>query len=103
MIQKTIDYDPKPLPHNGTATSIAAADSQSTRKVQLDRERILAHVRNSGGETRDQIEEATGMIGNTIRPRVKELLRAGKLVETTIQRPTRTGRGANVLVIGEGK
>lgn len=94
MTQTELDFD---RPHNGTPTSIAAADSQSPRKTAIDRERILAYVRSAGGATRDEIEVGLGMQGNTVRPRVWELVRAGKLVETEAKRKTRTGSWAAVV------
>jgi len=95
-MQTELDFD---RPHNSTPTSIAAADSQSPKKAAIDRERILMFVHESGGATRDEIEVGTGIIGNTVRPRVHELIaQQFRLVEVNRVRPTRTGRDAFVLM-----
>lgn len=97
MNQTLLNFD---RPHNSTPTSIAAADSQAPSKCDKDRQAILEHVRSAGGATRDEIEAATGIQGNTVRPRVWELVRAGKLVESGEKRKTRGGCWAVVLMAG---
>ena len=77
---------PKPLskpitqptaPHNGTATSQAAAASVTrSGRALIDRERVYQAVLASGvrGMTRRDLEETLQLDGNTLRPRVWELL-----------------------------
>ncbi|MBS2028746.1 MAG: MarR family transcriptional regulator [Deltaproteobacteria bacterium] len=89
-------------PSNGTVTSDAAAEAIKPSAATL-RALVLAAVSNSGphGVTRQEIEERTQLEGNTVRPRVKELLAAGLVVETDRVRDTRSGRAAFVLVAKE--
>lgn len=97
MTQTELNFDRIERPHNSTATSIAAADSISPEKAATQRERILMFVKSQGGATRDEIEVGLNMAGNTVRPRVWELVRAGRLIESSEQRPTRAGCKAKVL------
>jgi Fic family protein len=87
-------------PDNGTDTSKAAA------KAVPDAARLRACVLEtieaaSAGLTREEIEAATGLSGNTVRPRVWELVRAG-LVEPRGVRKTQSGRAAAVMVRVKG-
>lgn len=86
--------------HNGTATSIAAAES-IRGTAATDRQRVLERIRAAGihGLTREQIEVATGLSGNSVRPRVAELIAAGTIEEAGEIRRTSTGRAARVLTI----
>jgi hypothetical protein len=87
-------------PDNGTDTSIAAAkavpDAATLRACVL--ETIAAAA---AGLTREEIEAATGLSGNTVRPRVWELVRAGLVVECGTRR-TASGRAAAVVVRVKG-
>jgi hypothetical protein len=86
--------------HNGTATSIAAAESKRG-SAATDRQRVLDAIRAAGihGLTREQIEVATALTGNTVRPRVAELIAAGTIEEAGELRRTTTGRAARVLSV----
>lgn len=97
MLQRSF-FD-EPPPHNGTPTSIAAADS-ITESADTLRARVLAYVVSRGamGATREEIEVGTGIGGNTVRPRVRELIRDLRLVESGLMRSTCSGRLAVVLV-----
>jgi hypothetical protein len=96
------DVEPAP-PHNHTRTSIAAADSV---RGKADRQRedvyacIVAHPR---GITREEIQDALGLDGNSVRPRVWELLgnngHPARIRETGETRKGRSGRHAEVLAI----
>lgn len=85
-------------PHNGTETSRAAAESIKESAPNL-RERIHAAIAAVGwpGMTRDEIAQQTGISPNTVRPRVIELINAGRLYVTTHQRRTASGRKAQVI------
>lgn len=64
-------------PHNGTSTSRTAAVAVAeSGKSATYRERVLECIRRAGerGITRADIEAQTGLTGNTIRPRVYELM-----------------------------
>lgn len=93
------------LIHNGTATSIAAAESIQG-SAATDRQRVLDLIRAAGvhGMTRDEIEEVTKaqgnkIDGNTIRPRVRDLLdcKPPLIEELGEIRRTASGRAARVL------
>lgn len=85
--------------HNGTATSIEAAIHARKFKGQ-QHTRIMDHLRTcADGATREEIELATGISGNAVRPRISELRRAGAIVETERTRKTTTGRSAVVLEV----
>lgn len=88
------------LIHNGTTTSIEAAESVRSTAA-TDRQRILDSIRSAGihGMTREQIEVATGLTGNTVRPRCAELLAAGTIEEAGEIRRTKSGRAAKVLTV----
>lgn len=96
--QLAIEYDP---PHSGGLTSQAAAHSiKGERRIRLIT-RVYSFIHSCGrtGATRDEIEQALNMGGNTVRPRVTELLGAGLIIATTATRPTRSGKAAEVLTI----
>lgn len=100
MIQETLFDIGDPLPpHNGTRTSMEAAASIQ-HKAPSWRERIFNYIQSRGGSgaTRDEIERKLGISGNTVRPRITELLDAHRIRESkTTTRPTRSGRQAFVL------
>lgn len=66
--------------------------------ITQTRHNILVHVgRSWQGLTRQEIEDRTGLDGNTVRPRVCELVKSSLLVEDGRTRPTRSGKPARVL------
>lgn len=97
------------LPHNRTTTSVAAAERKArTGTADTDRNRIAAWLHeHREGTTRDELERALGINGNSVRPRCVELLghcnryleRGGVacVYETDETRPTPTGSPARVL------
>lgn len=86
------------LPHNGTATSIAAAEF-AKGSAATDRARILNLVRAAGihGLTRDEIAVHSGISPNTVRPRVVELVNSGQLRPSGEIRRNASGRACEVL------
>lgn len=96
-------------PHNGTATSQEAAASVSrSGRALIDRERVYQAVLASGvrGMTRRDLEETLQLDGNTLRPRVWELLgnynNPVRLVETGESRApdcNPSGKRQGVLVV----
>jgi hypothetical protein len=80
-------------------TSHAAAESVRGLTATL-RERVFRAVQAAGAEglTADEIEVATSLGGNTVRPRIDELRKEGRIGRTEMQRPTRSGRNAFVYV-----
>lgn len=93
--------EPSPLfthaPHNHTATSIGAAKEILPSIAKLHA-RILEFVKSRGSATREEIEIGTGIAGNTARPRICELVTAGRMIENGT-RKTVSGRNAAVLVV----
>lgn len=63
-------------PHNGTATSHAAAmDLMTSSKADRDRHAITMYLfHKPEGATRAEIEDATGIPGNSVRPRLLDLM-----------------------------
>lgn len=93
-------HDP---PHNGTDTSIAAAESVRERAARLRRLVFEAVAREyPGGLTRQEIETLCGMNPDTVRPRVWELVNDGLLMDSDATRPARSGNDASVVVMVPG-
>jgi hypothetical protein len=86
--------------HNHTATSIAAAHA-AQGNASRQRDAILEALGKAGihGLTREEMEGATGLPGNSIRPRVSELMAAEAIEPSGEIRRTRSGRQAEVLVV----
>lgn len=91
-------------PHNRTPTSVAAAASKVS-DAATERARVYIYLASLGavGATREEIEDALHMPGNTVRPRVWELMGNGghvaRIMEAGVVRLTRSGRRAEVLVV----
>ena len=101
MIEQMTLLDKYGAPVTRESTSQAAA--RSIRAAAPDmRRRVYEYIEaeENHGATRDEIEVALGMPGNTVRPRVKELLAEYRITETQYTRRTRSGRNAVVLVAG---
>lgn len=88
--------------HNGTPTSFAAGAMIQGSAATM-RETILQAIRAASfaGLTREEIERQTGLQGNTVRPRVSELLAAGAITPSGEIRRTASNRPAEVLVAVE--
>lgn len=84
-------------PHSGSRTSRDAAADIKPHVARL-RARVLAFIatRGSAGCTREEIERGTGLAGNTVRPRVVELLEHGA-VRVSGHRANDRGRKVEVL------
>lgn len=85
--------------HGGNPESNAAHRSIVASKGAL-RRRVVSFVRERGerGATVDEIEVALGLSHQTVSARVTEAKADGDLVLSGERRPTRSGRGAAVLV-----
>lgn len=64
----------------------------------LVRERCLAALTDAA-LTADEIAERTGDSILTVRPRVTELAKAGKIVKTPLRRPNSSGKMAAVWMV----
>jgi len=76
--------------------------NKTTTKPKQDtiEEKVLAIISDSGdaGLTREEIEDVSGISGNSVRPSVVNLLADKSICLRGTKRPTRSGRSAAVLV-----
>lgn len=80
-------------------TSIEAADDIASKAHTL-RESCMAILRDvPGGLTADQIAERLGESPLSIRPRISELKKTARIVDTGIRRLNRSGKRAAVMVV----
>jgi hypothetical protein len=88
-------------PHNGTATSVEAAESVEPVRGSLQW-RVWRYVngRDLDGATAQEIERGLGLSGNTVRPRLRELEAMQLIQKTNRTRETASGRKATVYVAG---
>lgn len=80
-------------PHSGGVTSAVAARSMDDHTAGL-RGTILALLVEQGPLTSQEIEDRTGLEGNTVRPRLVELRAFGRVRDSGRTRLTRSGREA---------
>ena len=81
----------------GSETSQAAAEAvDASGNADATRGRILAALVRYGPMTGQEICERTGIIGDTMRPRRRELLKRGLIRQTGEKRKTKAGRDAEV-------
>lgn len=103
MIQLELFPFQKDLPHNDTQESREAAQAAKEGAAQ-QRASVLSFIRGRGfyGATRDEIGEHLGLEGNSVRPRVWELLgnngHAMVIRQSEQRRKSKMGRNAGVLV-----
>jgi predicted ArsR family transcriptional regulator len=92
--------DTRPYPVSpgwkGTDTSRAAAESIP---ASILRGKVLRIYQLRGACTADEVAEALHMSVLSVRPRVTELKSLGKIVDTGIRRPNRSGRSAAVMKV----
>lgn len=79
-------------------TSVAAAASLAPSAGQL-RSRVLVEVRERGGATCDEVEQALRMQHQTASARIRELVLDGRLVDSGERRLTKSNRRAAVWVV----
>jgi hypothetical protein len=84
-------------PHSGGDTSRAAAESIRPHVSPLQA-LVLARIarRPRMGATCEEIEELTGLRHQTASARICELKERGRLEDSGLRRPTRSGRSAIV-------
>jgi hypothetical protein len=99
------DYAQLGLPFARRSDTSRAAAEAARDRAPFDRGRIYAAIVAAGarGLTDEELEESTGLKGNTVRPRRGELAGQGKagrawprLIEPAGERPTSSGRHATV-------
>lgn len=90
-----------PSPRGKATSKKAALDNWPRSGSQ--RERILSAVvwAKAYGATREEIAGVTQLSGDTVRPRVLELIQGGWLFETEHTRPTRKGNDSVVLLASQ--
>lgn len=84
------------LPHNGTDTSRAAADSVSPVAVASCERLVLNTIIANNGATCDQVEDQTGLSHQCASARIRGLVKRGILEDSGARFPTRSGRLAIV-------
>lgn len=87
-------------PHNGTDTSMAAAESVSGA-VTGRRLAVLEALRTHGPMTQEQVGEVLGWPIQSVNPRIYELARGGRVRDTGTRRSTRSGKTAAVWEISQ--
>lgn len=95
---------PAPVPHNGTETSKQAAKAvraAGTDTTQKGRILALLIASRAEGMTRSQLANASGVRESTVGPRVAQLIREGKAVETGTTRHSSFGVPQKVVYAGE--
>ena len=87
-------------PFGRTSDTSRQAALENYPRAGSQRERVLTSVLRAGqhGRTRDELEQATGLLMQAVTPRVWELVKGGWLIETDRTRTTRHGEAAAVLV-----
>jgi hypothetical protein len=81
--------------HSPTSREAAGAiDSEASRL----RRKVLEFL-GGGGATDEEIQEGTGMLANTERPRRRELQLAKKVRDSGRKRQTKSGRNAVIWVL----
>jgi hypothetical protein len=87
-----------PAPHNGTATSRAAALALDPDWRATQCGIVYAAIKARADATREELIEATGLPIQTICGRVDNLLKMGMVYEPAgVTRPTKSGRQAQVV------
>lgn len=97
----TTIYTPPNAPFaKDSDTSAAAARDLNQRRRETIYRLIVNYVRRQLilGATREEIELALAIKGDTVRPRVKEALAKGDLKLSTSVRKTKAGRMSEVLI-----
>ena len=94
---KAPELRPDQLPHNGTPTSIEAAQRASSH-AQSDAERIAEFISQRGeiGATTDECEVALGLSHQTASARMRSLQIKQRIMDLGERRKTRTGCNAVV-------
>ena len=92
-------YDPLPAPAaKDSDTSVEAAKNIGPVVPRLQKLVLETVAKHPAGVTREEIEALTGLDGNTVRPRVRELLDEGKLAIAPYTGRTKHGNRCDVLL-----
>ncbi len=83
---------------NSSHSSIAAAENSPPHIGPLH-SRVLAYLRNAeAGATDEELMDGTNIAPNTLRPRRRELQIMGRVKDSGMTRPTKSGRKAVVWI-----
>ncbi len=77
------------------STSRAAYESIKELRSTICK-KVLKHIRDTGGATCDETEQALGLSHQTCSARFNDLHKLGRIHISRRKRPTRSGRMANV-------
>lgn len=93
-------FDPPAQAHSETSVSAAEAIRPDANRLRAV---VLEAIRGAGrdGMTDEEIQERLNMIGNTARPRRRELQLAGLVRDSGNTRAVKSGRKAVVWVATE--
>ncbi len=92
---------PTSAPYQSHSETSKEAADKIVPHINRCHRKILEHLENVGalGATDQELETATGMAGNTARPRRIELLKLGLIRDSGKTRETFSGRKATVWVV----
>jgi hypothetical protein len=84
-----------------TVQTSAMAQADNAPRSEAQQNRIVQALAQAGktGLTSQEVEQATGIGGNSVRPAIVALRSAGAVTRTDRTRPTDTGSLARVLVL----
>lgn len=88
------------FPYSNQTTSKKAARTASRRKAETDRENVFAYIK-ANKPIDEETQIALGLNGNTERPRRRELVQAGRVVDSGLTRKTKQGHDATIWVAKE--
>lgn len=93
-----------PEPYGGeppSSNDTTSRDAATAIKPDTNRLRalVLKHITTSGGATCEEICSALTLAGNTTRPRIRELVLKGQVMDSGLTRPTASGRKAIVWTV----
>ena len=94
--QNSVTTYPENPGHQHSDTSLKAAEAVSGKAAVL-RDHCLSYLREFGPRTADEVAAMMGESLLTIRPRITELRRMGKVRDTGVRRPSSTGHASAVV------
>lgn len=99
----TIQPRSYPMPPSVPVDTSREAARSMTDSADAIRRRVYRFIAESGehGATNEEIQDALKLAGDTVRPRVWELMGVGSVVDSGARRKTRSGRQARVVRVAE--
>ena len=88
------------MPYMAPAACSREANDRAAESKHTQRERILIYIEGCGtfGATDNELQEALGLAGNTVRPRRGELAVMGKIAPSGAKRRNEAGNNCAVWV-----